>query len=427
MIYFQCRGFSNVNVIYLIVQNAENKYFMKIKLLIILNICCLNIASAQKEIWGLKTGNNTAGSYGAIFRTDINGADMSTVYSFDGANGRYPRGKLLLASNGKLYGTAFKGGYLFPETTESGGVLFEYDLTFDHYTVLAEFGSAELPYMANPESGLIEPTPGILYGTASFGGIYKYTIATGDIQQVGLVPNIDGSIPNPMRGELLKASNGFIYGATQNFSACVIGMPFLGSIVRLNSTNNIFTFIYPFNCTANDGKSPSGSFIESPQGKLYGTTWTGGTSTSNAPADDGVLFEYDIANNTYTKKFSFAHLVSGSYPGPLSLGDNGKLYGVLSTGGFDPTNPNQIVQGTIYEYDIATNIIAVRHYFKMVGNDYPTGNTPLPNTLLKSSEGYYFGTCSKGVFRFDPNNADSESNVIIPGNALEYGNLWRPC
>jgi hypothetical protein len=49
-------------------------------------------------------------------------------------------------------------------------VLFEYDLVFNTYTILAEFGDAELASMANPESGLIEAAQGVLYGTTSFGG-----------------------------------------------------------------------------------------------------------------------------------------------------------------------------------------------------------------------------------------------------------------
>lgn len=398
---------------------------MKGKLLLLLNICMLNSVVAQKELWGLRTGNDAINSYGTIFKTDFNGANITTVYNFDGENGQRPKGRLLLASNGKLYGTVFKGGYMFPETTESGGVLFEYDLIFNQYTVLVEFGGPEIPFMANPESGLIEPTPGLLYGTTSFGGIYKYTIATGQISQVGTVPNIDGSIPNPMRGELVIASNGSIYGATQNYSSCPVGMPFLGSIVRYTPANNNFSFVFPFNCTPNDGKAPSGSFIEAVPGKLYGTTWLGGTLTGgNTPADDGVLFEYDINSNTYTKKISFDHLSSGSYPGPLTLGDNSKLYGVLSAGGVDPLNPEQTIKGTIFEYDIITNTVSVRHYFKMVGNDYPNGHTPLQNTLLKSSDGLLYGVSTKGIFRFDPNNLDMESNVVTSGASLEYGNLY---
>lgn len=91
----------------------------------------LNSVVAQKELWGLRTGNDAIKSYGTIFKTDFNGANIATVYNFDGENGQRPKGRLLLASNGKLYGTAFKGGYMFPETTESGGVLFEYDLIFN--------------------------------------------------------------------------------------------------------------------------------------------------------------------------------------------------------------------------------------------------------------------------------------------------------
>jgi len=373
---------------------------------------------AQREFWGVRSGENGTTSYGNIFKTDLNGENFTPVHMFDGVNGYYPRGRLFLASNGKLYGTAYRGGYTFPDTNnQTGGVLFEYDLILDIYRVVASFGSSQIPTMANPESGVIEPVPGILYGTTSFGGIYKYNMGTEVITRAGAVPNIGGSLSNPMRGELVTASNGYVYGVTQNYSACLQAMPFVGAVVRLNPANDAFSFIYPFNCNEGDGKAPTGSLIEAASGKLYGTTWAGGDT------NDGVLFEYDTAANTYTKKINFNADTTGGYPGPLTLADNGKLYGVLGMGGHDIDNPDREVEGTIFEYDITANTVTPVHYFERVGDNFPTGRTPLTNTLLKSHDGYLYGANNRGIFRFDPLNSDSETNVVMTGHPQEYSDL----
>ena len=209
---------------------------------------CFSV-NAQKEFWGLRSGQNLSTNYGAIFKTDFNGENPEAVYAFNSDEGMYPYGRLFLASNGKLYGTAYKGGTVLSPTS-TGGILFEYDLTVNQFKIIAFFGSNQAPDRRNPQSGVIEPIEGILFGTTETGGIYKHTIATESTSNAGNVPNI-GSILNPMSGELFKASNGLVYGTTKYYSSCLVAEPLLGSIVRVNPSTSAFNVVFPFNCTIN--------------------------------------------------------------------------------------------------------------------------------------------------------------------------------
>jgi len=390
----------------------------------ILFICLLlGFASsyAQKEFWGLiNKGGTVAINYGTIFKTDFNGANPEAVYTFDSLNGMKPYGRLFQASNGKLYGTASEGGIVQPATMDTGGVLFEYDLATDRFRVVSYFGSNEFHYKT-PQSGVIEPTAGMLYGTLSFGGIYKYNSTDESTSLSGLVTNINGSIQNPMKGELVKASNGFIYGTTQNYSTCPGLAPFLGCIVRLNPVNNAFTYIHPFECDYAYGAGPTGSLVEGAPGKLYGTTAVGGLNVGDqgvAPLGSGVLFEYDIATNTYTKKFDFDYNTTGSYPGPLTIGNNNKLYGVLGSNGNDPMDPdpNNVVNGSLYEYDITTNTVTVLQYFSDISPNNFAFSTP-HGALLKATDGNFYGIDALGVFKFDA----TANNLTRPvGSTVDY-------
>ena len=72
---------------------------------------------------------------------------------------------------------------------------------------------------------------------------------------------------------------------------------------------------------------PYGSLIRASDGKFYGMTKNGGTT------DDGVLFQYDPATSTYTKKVEFDG-INGRYPqGSLIQASDGKLYGMTWAGG----------------------------------------------------------------------------------------------
>lgn len=363
---------------------------------------CFSVFS-QKELWWVYTGYDSTDpdfppNYGSIHKVDFDGQNETTIHNFDSINGKLPLGKLFLASNGRLYGTTSEGGLVLSQY-DTAGSLYEYDLILNSFKVVTFFGNSQIPTSIIPVAGVVE-NAGMLYGsTTRYGSIFKYNIATETTTFGAQIPSFNGHM-NEMNGELTKASNGMIYGTTRRFSSCPNSSPFLGSIARFNPSNNSFTILHPFYCVpTEEGWAPTGGMVEGVTGKLYGTTALGGIhygATANAPYGSGILFEYNIATNTYTKKVDFDIDTNGYSPGPLTLGANGKLYGLLS-GHFDGQAPEGSTMGSLYEYDIPSNTMTVLHDFT-----WPEAGGAMQGTLLKGSDGKLYGKHNRGIFRFDP-------------------------
>src|SRR5512135_2938487 len=87
----------------------------------------------------------------------------SNLASFNGATGSGPRAGLTLDAQGNLYGTTDGGG------ANGQGTLFELAAGSGTITTLASFNGANGAY---PEAGLIMDAQGNLYGTTSNGGAF---------------------------------------------------------------------------------------------------------------------------------------------------------------------------------------------------------------------------------------------------------------
>ncbi|MFT3794870.1 T9SS type A sorting domain-containing protein [Flavobacterium sp.] len=386
-------------------------------------------AFSQKELWWLYTGYNSdipgfPANHGSIRKVDFDGQNETIVHTFDSINGKLPYEleKLFLASNGKLYGTASRGGFSIPNSSlhDGAGVLFEYDLILNTFNVLTFFGTEPLPTATVPKAGVIE-NAGVLYGTTSgYGSIYKYNLVTEATSFGAQIPNFNNH-QNEITGELMKATNGMIYGTTRRLSSCPDSSPFLGAIARFNPANNSFTILHPFYCVpTEEGWAPTGGLVEGVAGKLYGTTALGGIhygATANAPYGSGILFEYNIATNMYTKKIDFDIDTNGYLPGPLTLGANGKLYGLLS-GYYNAQTPEGSIMGSLYEYDIPTGTMTVLHDFT-----WDEAGGAMQGTLLKGSDGNLYGSHKRGIFRFNPTTNQSVNILESP----QVQNLIEVC
>lgn len=389
---------------------------MKRSLLVLILLCCFFFSNAQKELWGVNTGNDylqglTASNRGNIIKFDINGENPVIMHEFDSIHGRLPMGKLFLASNGKLYGTASKGGnlYTFPNSTVTyeGGVLYEYDLIFDTFRVVKNFERVgnSLAQM-NPQVGLIEPVSGKLFGATSE-YLFNYNTAT----EATTITNTVGYIVN---SELMKASDGNLYGTVMFNGHCTNTLNTLGqngSLIKVNTATNAISFIHQFICDYTEGNPPNGQLIETLPGKLNGVTWNGAYYDSDGffITTGGTLFEFDITANTFKKKLDFNKQTEGSLPQPLVNGGNGKAYGVCKYDGTNPDFTNQHF-GTLFEYNPATNLITTVHSF---GNHPSIGiSGTYPTFLMKASTGKFFGSSQWGLFKFDPT-----SNSVTRTNA----------
>lgn len=360
----------------------------------LLLLLCAIPAYAQKELWtGVVSHIYMAPPYplGAIVKTDSIGNSLSVVHLFDSAGGRGPNCQLLQASNGKIYGTTSSGG------AANRGTLYEYDPVIDSFRVLVNFGVA--PVAALPYNGLIEAMPGILYTTAGTGDggagvcIYSYNIAADTIHLVATVPSFIYGLTtyqNYVNGPLYKASDGFIYGTTGIYSSCPLSAPTLGAVFRINPATNTFSYVYPFNCTMDDGAGPNGGFVES-GGKLYSNTLSGGSYNK------GVLFAYDLAAHSFTRKINFSDTTGIQPVASCIKATNGRLYG-YTFNGFDSGGT---YTETLYEYDVATNSYTRKFGFhNPIGDPNDVGTNPF-NKPFQASNNKLYGATERGVFEYD--------------------------
>jgi len=368
---------------------------------------------AQKELWGVNKGidngnPNSTGYKGNITKYDINGENPNIVHEFlDFATGKTPKGKLFLASNGKLYGITIAGGNTLGGVIANGnGVLYEYDLILEKYRVVHYF-DVQAP-SAIYGAGVIEPVTGKLYGTVS-NKVFSFDLAT------EIFTFLTGAAGYSIDSELFKASNGFLYCTTRDSfcpGANSIGPNNFGTIIKVNITANSVQQVYQLQCSGSEGSRFSGEFIETTPGKLINITDGGG----NALPGDGTVFEFDINTNTFTKKIEFDGDNLGSGPQATFSGDNGNLYGVCLNGGITYVTLNDVTytehRGTLFEYTPATNTITKLHDFgtQQSPQDYFTGANP--NYIMRASSGNYFGISSYGVFKFNP--ADNSVTMPIP-------------
>jgi len=292
-------------------------------------------------------------------------------------------------------------------------------LILNRYAVIHYFNET---FDWKPQSGVIEPVNGKLYGTTS-SSVYSYDFNT------EVFNFLQGHTLTDISGELMKASDGFLYGTTKNIQSCPGTndmLPNNGTIFRVNMETNSLQTIYRLRCDFSDGAGPTGSLVEVMPGKLYGTTFLGGIqSFPEYPSGRGALFEYDIRSNIFTKKVNFNGDQLGMYPSTLVHADD-KLYGVCFEGGITTDIfGTQFHTGTLFKFDPVSSNIVKLHDF---GNSNNTGIYPI--SIIQTTNGYFAGTKSGGFpFRYNPSDnsvvttctscAASTGNFIVPQSLTE--------
>ncbi len=333
---------------------------------------------SQSEIWGISPGGGTSNT-GAIYKTDGNGENPSIVYSFENSRGNNPKYTTLCeAPDGKLYGMTYYDGV---EGSGTRGVIFQFDPMTHDYWIKYNFISNDWGQWINgsyPAGSLFKASDGNLYGMTSEGGshykgvIFKFNTSTSTFSKLFDFDGINnGSYP---QGSLVETSNGKLYGMARNG-----GKNGNGVIFEFDPTTMTFSKKFDFELV-NSGSSPHGDLMLSPNGSLFGTTWSGGAF------DSGILFEFNPESSVFTNRFDFSSLNTNGYApkGSLVQEANGLIYGMTFAGGIHDL-------GVIFEFDPLTSIYTKKFDFDGIN----TGGHPKGN-LLNTSNGILYGMTSEG-------------------------------
>jgi uncharacterized repeat protein (TIGR03803 family) len=147
--------------------------------------------------------------FGTIFKLKTSGSAFGVIKHLDGTTGGYPQARLLLGSDGALYGAASDGGSF------DAGTLFTLNPDGSGFTVLKSLHSSTEG--AFPTAGLIEANDGKLYGTTLRGGTYDWGVLF-EIDPDGtgyrVLKRFDYATSGGfLYGGLMQGSDGALYGA----------------------------------------------------------------------------------------------------------------------------------------------------------------------------------------------------------------------
>jgi uncharacterized repeat protein (TIGR03803 family) len=275
-------------------------------------------------------------------------------------------------------------------------------------------GSASsLAVTVNPSSNLPQSHTEF-WGLTSAGGQYNTgvifkTDGSGNNQTVQQsFIQIAGA--NPVYNNLIQASDGKLYGMTP-----AGGVNNLGVIYQYNPGNN--NYLKKFDFGGANGEVPIGSLMQATDGILYGMTSSGGTNGA------GVIFQFDPANSTFTKKIDFDGTNGGQPEGSLMQASDGMLYGMTTGGGVNG-------YGVIFQYNPITNTYINKFEFDGATN----GQTPYEGALIQASDGMLFGMTSQGgtyndgvIFQFDPTSNNYSKKFDFDGvkGGYPHGSLTQ--
>ena len=332
---------------------------------------------------------------GTVFElTPLSGGQWqeSVLYSFSCfGDGKNPYGGVTFDSDGNLYGTTVAGGSGGECTGDGCGVVYKLTKSGGNWSqsVLYNFTGGDDGF--GPGSGVVFDKAGNLYGTTPDGGaysegvVYQLSPNNGQWQQTVIHPftgGSDGAIGS--LGLLLLDAAGNVYGVTE------LGGDYgAGVVYKLSLAGGTWkqTTLYQFQGLPDAG-FPYGGLIADAAGRLYGTTYFGGTSGL------GAVFELGPGPTALmgwkeNVLYSFQGDTDASFPTSTLVFDKaGNLYGTSSTGGRPSCDC-----GTIFELTPSGGgwSESVLHSFGSNGD----GSYPYYG-MTSDGMGNYFGTTAAG-------------------------------
>jgi uncharacterized repeat protein (TIGR03803 family) len=278
--------------------------------------------ASTMAVTGIDRATSAAGSV-TNGDTPVNIGSLTTLVSFDRANGRDPTAGLIADAAGDLFGTTLNGG------ANDDGTVFEITRTGSGYastpTTLVSFNSTN---GADPYGGLIADAAGDLFGTTNLGGANNdgtvfEIVKTGNgyastPTTLATFNGTDGALP---RGGLIADAHGDLFGTT--FAGGASGDGTIFEVVNHGGGSYSLTTLASFNGI--NGQGPAAGLIADAAGNLFGTTTGGGTY--------GTVFELAKTGNGYASMPTNLPFGDGSSYAGLIADAAGDLFGTTLNGG----------------------------------------------------------------------------------------------
>jgi uncharacterized repeat protein (TIGR03803 family) len=263
------------------------------------------VLATSGNFYGITTRGGAKG-YGTVFEITPAGK-LTTLHSFEGgsADGAWPEGGLVQATNGNFYGTTYEGG------ADNDGTVFEITAAGKLTTLYSFDGNCG----EDPVAGLVQATNGNFYGTTVYDACVFEITAAGKLTTLLSFDGTDGDYPT---AGLVQASNGNFYGTAPEGGAHGDGTVF--EITAAGKLTTLLSF------DESDGGRPEGWLVQGTNGNFYGTTNAGGAD------DDGTVFEITPAGKPTTLA-SFDESDGANPVGGLVQATNGNFYGTTYYGG----------------------------------------------------------------------------------------------
>ncbi len=319
------------------------------------------------------TASGGGNDRGQVFRINASGSGYTVLKSFtDGTNAPYAPNSLIEGSDGKLYGTTQYGGL-----TANKGTVFKLNKDGSSFAIVHYFDG---PYDGSVPNALTEASDGLLYGTTqnSGGGTNVFRVAKDGsaFTRIGSTAGGRGVVEGP---------DGFLYSATASNTYGTFG-----SVTKMRKDGTGFAVLKNFDNSA-DGSAPRSAPLVGSDGVLYGTPSAGGS------ANKGVVYRLNPDGTGFSVLRSFLGDTTdgGRLDAPLNEGPDGALYGATYSAG-------SYGRGTVFRLNKnGTGYTTLRH---LAANGTEGGGNSLPvlvapDGTLYSANRFFAGDSAGLLFK----------------------------
>jgi uncharacterized repeat protein (TIGR03803 family) len=325
---------------------------------------------------------------------------LTSIFSFNGVDGRQPLAPLFQATDGNLYGTTAYGG-AHPNCTPfpGCGTIFKITPSGTLTTIYDFCAQTGCPDGSQP-NGLIQATDGDFYGTTWGGGaddvgtVFKIT-ADGTLTTLySFCGDYSCGYGEGPSSTLVQAANGDFYGTTSGYFGGD------GTVFKITASGTL-TLLYSFcaQVACADGQSPFAALVQATNGDFYGTTMNGGNG-GNCAGGCGTIFKI-TPSGALTTLYNFCaddscpHGGGGGSTAGLVQATDGNLYG---------TSFEVDGHGTVFKLTPSGTLTTLYRFCDQTGPTAPM-STPLrvcmdgelPRAgLVQAVNGDLYGTTSDG-------------------------------